>query len=373
MPRKKEIIKRTGFQKREDYRAPSQLAEKHGIDNILWGYDRSEEIAKYVEWHSNHPHCQTPRIPVSEEDYRSQGALMFDEDQPGHIYFQLKGELPVIDPVYTPTKLGVNGDTQEVAKLAYEREFNMWMDNFALEDKKDAWYELSVKDHFQDEHSPMKTSRFAPKVFKHTTEHELLNVPPETFIEALQSPLAQANMTKLAINEAKERYGKIQKVKRGPFEDHIEFTRHTKNGTALDPFMQKEIEKHVSQAISEYQEEERQGRIMKGSVEKDVYDIMSDKIGDVEKREKIAQSWIKYSDVVRKKTKKDYAVFDSATDLVDACTMVNVLKVRAFLLAGKSVHVKVEDDPLLYYMVNKAVHMDAVLGLTEVGHHPNNS
>lgn len=359
-------VKRAGAKKREEYKEASVLAKKHSVEPLLWGNDVADEIAKYIEWHAQHPHCASPRLVTTEEDLRGKGEMIYDEEKEDHVYFYQKPQVPVYEPQFYPTKLGSDANFISVSNTIVEQEFELRLQNLELEDDQDTWYDQSVKDHYQDEHLVTK-SRYAPTQSRQLTDHPLRHTPPETFIDCVARPENQENLKRLAIKESLERQGKIQKVKINPFKDPYVFSKITKSGTLLDPFDQVELEKNVTEAMTIYREEETSMFTTKAGGPEDVYTVMAGKLGSHDVLEKMSAEWIKYSLKVRKMAKRKGPLFETSMDLIDSCNRLNHRKVKLILMTGANPRIKVEDDSLFIHMIGKAVQMDVSQSSLGVG------
>lgn len=90
------------------------------------------------------------------------------------------------------------------------------------------------------------------------------------------------------------------------------------------------------------------------------YELMIKKFGGEELCEKKAEEWIKFAAYVRKKAKREQNMFDTTTDIFDACNQGNLVKVLYILgVQGVDPNTKTPDDePLIIHMINKLILLD---------------
>ena len=95
------------------------------------------------------------------------------------------------------------------------------------------------------------------------------------------------------------------------------------------------------------------------------YELMVKKMGGDEACALKAEEWVKFAELVRRKAKRDTDLFDTSTDLYDACNQGNLVKVLYILgvLGVDPNTIKTpEDEPLIIHMVNKIIVMDDISG-----------
>ena len=95
------------------------------------------------------------------------------------------------------------------------------------------------------------------------------------------------------------------------------------------------------------------------------YELMVKKMGGDEVCAIKADEWVKFAEFVRRKAKRDTDLFDTSTDLYDACNQGNLVKVL-YILGVQGVDPNTiktpEDEPLIIHMVNKIILMDDISG-----------
>lgn len=352
MSRHKSVMKT----KHEEY-TKNELADRHHIDIRVWGNQKADDLAKYIDWHAKHPHCSTPRTHDF-EDRGLTGAQVVDESDPSKVYTII----PPIKPLpeeYCPKLLGIHGSFGDVgvASLSYENEHKLQHMEFGL--FNDPWYEQSVKDQIHSDHTVHK-SLHAPKEFAPSRDHPLKRIPPATFQESILNPKAAKNLELLAVRESHERHGKHPKQKISPFVEPYSYTKYTKDGTFMDDFKKRDFERIVGEALKAYELDSAayEKKTLKHTV--DPYLELGDKLGTEEEREKMGTQWNKYAEKVRKQAKTDAPFFDPSLDLIDACNRLNVIKVMSFLMTGSDPNVVIDNQPLFMSLFLKALNLDTL-------------
>jgi hypothetical protein len=350
----------------------------------LWREDEAEEIAKYIDWHSNHPHCITPR-KITEDDGQVIGRQKIDEANPGKFYTANGIKVAPIPKEYFPTKLGLEGDIDEVSVTAYTREYR----THVQQSTEDPWFNMSVKDQLEQSHmdGSHTTVKYKPPKTREERERERtgkLREWAKTKFEGYEGGLhphegPNARPLELLALTDHVRLAK-PKVKVGPWAETYVFSKYTRDGTALKTFKRKDLEDKVKNALARHEEEVRLGIIRTPSatpsgkkrskkskkqaiIKADPYEALKEKLGGAKKLLKMEKGWLKTVKEIRKHSNKKKNEVDTQLDLVEACEKLRVLKVAALLFANEGGHANMktpEDEPLFLHTFAKAIKIDQV-------------
>lgn len=264
----------------------------------------------------------------------------------------------------------------------------------------------SVQDYMSESHA----AAFESKVAQRELEAKLL-------AEALEKQRLESAARKLEENKASlealyvaKRWGRIPKTKVGPWDERPTDNQYTCEGTLLTAFKRAELDKAIASALVKHEQEtevqitssSEKSKGDSASVSIDDASVVSDfskrskkkgpqikidpsitrfedmrqKLGD-DRIENITQEWMQYSDVVRKKAKKEKRFMDFSLDLFDACDRGQVGKVNAILATGKGdAKMVINEEPLFMLMFSKAILKDQLFStytddIPEVGERKN--
>jgi hypothetical protein len=70
----------------------------------IWQAEDEYEITKYIDWHTRHPHCVTPR--AKDAPGKVIGEIMIDEENPELVYSKTPNKKLTYFPEFQPTTLG---------------------------------------------------------------------------------------------------------------------------------------------------------------------------------------------------------------------------------------------------------------------------
>lgn len=213
---------------------------------------------------------------------------------------------------------------------------------------------------------------------------------------AIKNAITKELARKAALEEmyVSQRWGMIEKKKVGPWAKEVKFSKFTKDGTLLDEYNRQELMKSIDRALEKHrldhvskQRKDVLHHITTGKfveqdgmhhpdptvdsavqansdVAKNVmrYQVMTERIGGVEKLEAMSEAWLEYAEKMRKKNRKALTV-DFSLDLYDCCERGNVSKVTAILASKRAtVNILVNDEPLMMVMFMKAIVQDQMFG-----------
>lgn len=271
------------------------------LDSTIWSdRETADKLAVYIDWHARHPHMVSPRArgeiqvergkdiqiatPRTQKSWAhaSTGIVIKTEEEileekrleeereflgeapdPASLlaYYGNGVVVPDLDSEFQAPRLGENGQTSKVAKLA--EKFQREVTNIAVVDNGDAWYKTSVKDgleiyHIDGDHTSVRLKKKKAAVkSKAALEFEAAakwreeqygkykGGAPTYTIEQ------QVLLDKLAIANPNS---KVEKKIVGPWEDPHEYSIFTKEGTLLDDFNRVDLDRKITDALRIHEE-----------------------------------------------------------------------------------------------------------------------
>ena len=98
----------------------------------------------------------------------------------------------------------------------------------------------------------------------------------------------------------------------------------------------------------------------------------NEQMGGLDKVDKLADEWVSYATVIRKKAKKSSTLFDMNMDIADACDRGSYARALAILTFGANPNTELDDIPIFNHIFQKCVNFDIQFDELNVGS-PNTS
>lgn len=361
----------------------------------IWENDVAEELAKYIDWHREHPHTITPRKAKYGPDGEIMGGQYFHEDDSSLVYSH-NGSKPLPPmPLYAPSRIGVDCDLDEVSTIAMRTEYSEQLLYNAVHD--DPWYSMSVKDqleqtHIDGSHTTRRTKeKYTPEFDPNTAWQRDAYADYAGGGVALNKTAAHV-LDALSLRDKALIHG--QKTKVSPWTSDHQFTRFTSKGTALDEYKKIELEDKVSAALEAYAADlqqladaakearrsaKRSGKSTKRAksskvVPEDDYDLLKARIGGAKAIDALSVQLTDLSNKVSKHAKTQRNEFNYSLDLLEACEKLRVVKVNAALALSEDPNVRTSDDePLFLHCFARALKIDSMSGQCKIGNETQDS
>lgn len=392
-----------------------------------WPEDVIEDLARYADWHRQHPNCASPRALLDDEG--AFGDRKIDEGNP-KLFYTGSGSTapPPLPREFQPTGLGLDCDVDEVTSVAMSYEYSERLRN--QYDNEDPWYTMSVKDnletsHMDGDHTTLSWATLQSKRSQQTTASQFSKEAawqkqqygqyeggyPEVSRNYLDK------LADLALADKSILHPHLSGDKVGPWANELKFSRYTEKGTALDAFNEERLSRSVSRALQVHKKDVYRESVKMGLIERkskrereqsnksnksgmfgfgssskkssskieeasaptvsrvssmgqDSFKVMRDNIGDDKHIEKMSFDFVKVAKYIAKKAKIQKSAVDAQMDLVEACRKLRIMKVRAMLLS-KEIDPNMltpEDEPIFVHMFERAVRMDMNSGYVRIRH-----
>lgn len=255
--------------RREDFVAPPWTSSrpKPNVDDILWDPEDVEEIARYIDWHGRHPHCNSPRVLTNNIEFNPDSKFVRDDDNPNLFYNKNTLKQVPFDKSFLPDPLGGNGKFNEASEVCAKAEYLKKVDvNFETDDP---WYIMSVQDNLEISHiDGFHTSAQFKRPSRRTWKG--INIEPQDPLVLLGecgyvpyddyqggSPTLKTKqrnqLDELAISN--KGAWKKEKIKKSPWVQEHVYAIHTKDGTGLTEFKKVKLKSDIQQAWAIYEDE----------------------------------------------------------------------------------------------------------------------
>jgi hypothetical protein len=326
------------------------LAKKHRIDPALYG-NETTELVLFLE-----------EERIANERKKEQG---FTEPPPSRS-FGFREARPMGNE-WKLNSFGGEGRFNEVAMRSAQEESRYRYQQIG--EHFDPFYDCSVRDTLEQSHYDgfHSQSSVAPSVYSTATgtgtraskaSQSIAPILPVYFIEAIDAiPGAQEKLNEVALDEARNRYGKSPKKKITPYENPYVYSKFSKGGTYLHEFEESSLKSDVDKAMAKYKDAQNEAMMVEG------YDpILVNKLGGDEKVEKLSKSFVDFSVKVRGRVARRGAFLDFSADLIEACNRFNLTKVIVLLHKGEGDpnSMMSDSEPLFTHLIVKALSMDAI-------------
>ena len=248
---------------------------KPDIAQHVW-QGSTEELMRYIDWHARHPGCVTPReftkktldgMPILAENQ------MIDDDDPNKFYYTYSsvmknGMAPLHHEAFEPPQLGKDGDLASVAEFTskFEREQFDIMKRYY----DDPWYVASVRDQLSsgyhaDGYRTPSGNLSCPITYKdleikaqltRARRHIVIKATPADFETAAienKEQFAKFSIETSGTNVKTEELQRKALHKESPWGSPKNWSRHTKDGTALDKWKRKVLEDDIKKGLEEFE------------------------------------------------------------------------------------------------------------------------
>lgn len=285
---------------------------------------------------------------------------MISDKNPDLVYTYSKASKGAksLPPQFQSQEVGKNAEFTSVTNQAHKYEHQLRLKESL--DFEDPWWNKSVKDQIYVHHIHEGQHDEESWEMDSVTSELVKQFNPE--VKAKQrAELLRTKAEELAIGSA---WGKKPRVSKPVWEDPIERSKFTENGTAaLEGYTAEALEKNLEIALKEYEEATTHSIQITGAglspEAAELHQKLSDyreSLGGLENLDKMGDKFVNYATKVRKNVEGGGSIFDGKTgDFLDACMKSNPIKVIPMLMFGADPNTITEDDEPVFVMTMKKI------------------